>query len=69
MTAVGLACFSALLFGAMSVGLRISLTRHPDAILWFRAAAQLLAMIALAVGLRAHRHDFIVWHCGEQNGK
>ncbi|HKV14587.1 MAG TPA: hypothetical protein VJQ81_06060 [Reyranella sp.] len=27
--------------------------RHPDAILWFRAAAQLLAMIALAVGLRA----------------
>jgi uncharacterized membrane protein len=29
--AVGLACLSALLFGAMSVGLRISLTRHRDA--------------------------------------
>jgi hypothetical protein len=27
--------------------------RHPDAILWLRAAAQLFAMVALAVGLRA----------------
>ena len=29
MIAVGLACISALLFGAMSVGLRIGLSRHP----------------------------------------
>lgn len=27
--------------------------RHPDALLWLRATAQALAMIALAVGLRA----------------
>ena len=27
--------------------------RHPDAILWLRAAVQVVAMIALAVGLRA----------------
>jgi hypothetical protein len=27
--------------------------RHPDAVLWLRAAAQFLAMIALAVGLRS----------------
>ncbi|MBS0222025.1 MAG: hypothetical protein JSR91_14910 [Proteobacteria bacterium] len=26
--------------------------RHPDTILWLRAAAQVMAMIALAVGLR-----------------
>ena len=31
MTAVGLACISALLFGAMNVGLRIGLGRHRDA--------------------------------------
>ncbi len=31
MTAIGLACLSALLFGAMSVGLRIGMNRYPDA--------------------------------------
>ena len=31
MTAIGLACLSAFLFGAMSVGLRIGLNRYPDA--------------------------------------
>jgi drug/metabolite transporter (DMT)-like permease len=30
-TAIGLACCSAVLFGAMSVGLRLGLNRHPDA--------------------------------------
>jgi drug/metabolite transporter (DMT)-like permease len=30
-TAIGLACASAFLFGAMSVGLRMGLDRHPDA--------------------------------------
>jgi drug/metabolite transporter (DMT)-like permease len=30
-TAIGLACCSAILFGAMSVGLRLGLNRHPDA--------------------------------------
>src|SRR5437016_14486001 len=30
LTAIGLACLSAALFGAMSVGLRIGLNRYPD---------------------------------------
>ena len=30
LTAIGLACLSALLFGAMSVGLRMGLNRYPD---------------------------------------
>ena len=30
MTAIGLACVSAFLFGVMSVGLRIGMNRHPD---------------------------------------
>jgi drug/metabolite transporter (DMT)-like permease len=30
-TAIGLACLSALLFGAMSVGLRVGMNRYPDA--------------------------------------
>ena len=49
MTAVGLALVSALLFGAMSVGLRLGLARYPD------AAVATLATVggALAVGLVA----------------
>src|SRR5204863_4982527 len=47
--AVGLACLSALLFGAMSVGLRIGLTRHRDADL----ATLATVAGALAVGLVA----------------
>jgi hypothetical protein len=27
--------------------------RHPDAMLWLRAAAQVVVMLALAIGLRA----------------
>jgi len=48
-TAVGLALVSALLFGAMSVGLRLGLARYPD------AAVATLATVggALAVGLVA----------------
>ena len=49
MIAVGLACLSALLFGAMSVGLRIGLTRHRDADL----ATLATVAGALAVGLVA----------------
>jgi drug/metabolite transporter (DMT)-like permease len=48
-TAVGLACLSAFLFGAMSVGLRLGLSRHPDA-----ATATLATVFgALAVALVA----------------
>jgi len=49
LTAVALACLSALLFGGMSVGLRIGLTRHPDADL----ATLATVAGALVVGLVA----------------
>jgi len=49
LSAVGLALLSALLFGGMSVGLRIALQRHPDA-----GAATLATVVgALAVALVA----------------
>ena len=52
MTAVGLACLSAALFGAMSVGLRIGLNRYPDAELATVATvvgALAVALVAAAV--------------------
>ena len=49
MTAVGLALLSAVLFGGMSVGLRIGLTRHPGVEL----ATICTVVGALAVGLAA----------------
>ena len=49
MTAIGLACLSALLFGGMSVGLRIGLSRHPGVEL----ATICTVGGALAVGLAA----------------
>jgi drug/metabolite transporter (DMT)-like permease len=48
-TAVGLACLSAILFGGMSVGLRMGLTRHSDADL----ATLCTVGAALVVGLVA----------------
>jgi drug/metabolite transporter (DMT)-like permease len=51
LTAVALACLSALLFGAMSVGLRIGLTRYPDtdlATLATVAGALVVALVAAA---------------------
>jgi hypothetical protein len=49
LTAVGLALLSAVLFGGMSVGLRIGLTRHPGVEL----ATICTVVGALAVGLVA----------------
>ena len=49
MTAIGLACLSAVLFGGMSVGLRIGLSRHPGVEL----ATICTVVGALAVGLVA----------------
>jgi drug/metabolite transporter (DMT)-like permease len=49
LTAIGLACLSALLFGGMSVGLRIGLGRHSDAEL----ATLCTVAGALVVGLAA----------------
>ena len=49
MTAIGLACLSAFLFGAMSVGLRIGLNRYPDA----EVATIATVIGALAVALVA----------------
>ena len=49
MTAVWLACLSAILFGAMSVGLRVGLSRHSDADL----ATLCTVAAALVVGLVA----------------
>ena len=52
MTAVGLACLSAFLFGGMSVGLRMGLSRHSDpdlATLCTVAAALVVGLLAAAV--------------------
>ena len=49
MIAIGLACLSAILFGGMSVGLRIGLSRHPGVEL----ATICTVVGALAVGLVA----------------
>jgi uncharacterized membrane protein len=49
LTAIGLACLSAFLFGAMSVGLRIGLNRNPDV----DVATIATVVAALAVALVA----------------
>ena len=52
MTAVGLACLSAFLFGGMSVGLRMGLSRHPNpdvATLCTVAAALVVGLVAAAL--------------------
>jgi drug/metabolite transporter (DMT)-like permease len=49
LTAIGLASLSALLFGAMSVGLRLGLNRYPDA----EVATVATVVGALAVALVA----------------
>jgi drug/metabolite transporter (DMT)-like permease len=47
LTAIGLACVSAFLFGAMSVGLRIGLNRYPDADL--ATIATVIGAVAVAL--------------------
>jgi hypothetical protein len=52
LTAIGLACLSAALFGAMSVGLRIGMNRYPDVELATVATvigALAVALVAAAV--------------------
>ena len=52
MTAIGLACLSAFLFGAMSVGLRMGLNRCPDvelATVATVACALVVATVAAAI--------------------
>lgn len=52
MTAIGLACLSAFLFGAMSVGLRMGMNRYPDAELATVATVSgALAVALVAVAL------------------
>jgi drug/metabolite transporter (DMT)-like permease len=46
-TAIGLACLSAFLFGAMSVGLRMGLNRHPDVEL--ATVATVIGALAVAI--------------------
>jgi len=47
LTAIGLACLSAALFGAMSVGLRIGMNRYPDAEL--ATVATVIGALAVAL--------------------
>jgi len=51
LTAIGLACLSAFLFGAMSVGLRIGLNRYPDAELATVATVAGALVVAVAAAL------------------
>jgi drug/metabolite transporter (DMT)-like permease len=56
LTAVGLALLSALLFGGMSVGLRIGLSRHPDTVLATLATiagALVVAVVVAAIEIPA----------------
>jgi drug/metabolite transporter, DME family len=65
LTAIGLACLSAFLFGAMSVGLRIGLNRRPDvelATVATVAGAFAVAVVAALVGAPARGvHAAAAW--------
>jgi len=61
-TAVGLALLSALLFGAMSVGLRIGLVRHPDAEL--AAVVSVLGALVVVLVAAAIEAPFRGVHAG-----
>jgi len=61
-TAVGLALLSALLFGAMSVGLRIGLVRHPDAEL--AAVVSVTGALAVVLVAAAFEAPFRGVHAG-----
>jgi drug/metabolite transporter (DMT)-like permease len=61
-TAIALACVSAFLFGAMSVGLRIGLGRYPDAELGTVATiAGALAVVVVAAAVEAPVRGVHLW--------